>query len=71
MIDPGVLVAIGADLPGRGKGGRKRNPSHPTSKSAKRVMTTETTTSQRNHSGILEKAEPIRAFKTSGRVIKR
>jgi len=74
VIDDGVPVAVGAISQAEGKAtgsGSKRNPSHPTSKSANRVMTNGTITSQVNHLGILEKAEPIRAFKTSGRVIKR
>src|SRR5437773_12019454 len=50
--------------------GSKRNPSHPTSKRANRVITNGTITWGMNHSGILEKAGPIRAFKISGRVIK-
>src|SRR6266550_5351383 len=48
--------------------GSKRNPSHPTSKRANRVIANGVITTP--HSGILERAVPIRAFKTSGRVIK-
>src|SRR5437762_14269632 len=48
--------------------GSKRTPSHPTSRRANRVIANGVITSP--HSGILEKAVPIRAFKTSGRVIK-
>src|SRR5437870_7223417 len=48
--------------------GSKRTPSHPTSNRANRVIANGVITSP--HSGILEKALPIRAFKTSGRVIK-